>query len=67
MFHGVVHDLLGHLMIFELGPSGLLLANLVKQTPLPKTLQIRSSPAPDGFGTRGMESPMEHLAVLRVG
>src|SRR5207302_5386307 len=67
MFHGVVHDLLGHLMIFVFGASGLLIANLVKQTPLPKTLQIRSSPAPDGFGTSGMESQMKHLAVLRVG
>jgi hypothetical protein len=43
---GVVHDLFGHQMILVLCASGLLVANLVKQTHLPKTLKICFPTAP---------------------
>jgi hypothetical protein len=38
MLCGIVHNLLGHDVIFVLGAPGLLVANAVKKTPLPRAL-----------------------------
>jgi hypothetical protein len=56
MFCGVVHDLFGHHVIFVLNASRLLVANLVKQTPLPKTLQIGFLSPPYGFRSGGVKA-----------
>src|SRR5437667_22010 len=67
MFCGVVHDLFGHHVIFVLCASALLVANLVEQTPLPKTLQIGFLSAPSVFRSGWVKAQMQNFSILRVG
>src|SRR5579885_944427 len=66
MFRGVVHNLLGHDMIFVLRASLLLITNLVKKTLLPKTLQICFPPPPDFFCLCWVETKMQNFPALWV-
>ena len=67
MFCGVVHNLFGHHVIFILCASRLFVANLVKQTPFPKTLQIGFLSPPYGFRFGGIKAQMQNFSILRVG
>src|ERR1700722_8743374 len=55
MFCGVVHGLFGHDVILVLCSSRLFVANLVKETVLPETLQVGFLSTPRFLGASGMK------------